>query len=87
MIAISLTLLSFIAAIVVYRRFCFKTLTPPKPRPAAFRLFTPTTLLDFNGVGDKPVYLAVCGRVFDVTGGKHFYGPVNFRFLTQSTVD
>lgn len=87
MIAISLTLLSLIAAIVIYRRFCFKMPTLQKPPPAAFRLFTPTTLLDFNGADDKPVYLAMCGRVFDVTGGKHFYGPVNSRFLTQSTVD
>ncbi|PKX92071.1 cytochrome b5-like heme/steroid binding domain-containing protein [Aspergillus novofumigatus IBT 16806] len=29
----------------------------------------------YNGEGDKPVYLAVRGRVFDVTPGKNFYGP------------
>lgn len=23
----------------------------------------------------KPVLLAVCGKIFDVTAGKHFYGP------------
>ena len=49
---------------------------PEAPPPVVFRTFTPTTLLPNNGQGDKPVYLAVRGRVFDVTPGKGFYGPV-----------
>jgi len=40
-----------------------------------FRTFTPTTLLPFNGLSGAPVYLAIRGRVFDVTAGKNFYGP------------
>lgn len=51
--------------------------TPPLPVP---RLFCPTTLLNFNGADGKPVYLAVRGRVFDVTACKHFYGPVSSLF-------
>ncbi|RHZ62476.1 cytochrome b5-like heme/steroid binding domain-containing protein [Aspergillus thermomutatus] len=49
--------------------------SPKVSPPATLRDFSPTTLLDFNGAAGKPVYLAVRGRVFDVTPGKHFYGP------------
>ncbi|PYH41388.1 cytochrome b5-like heme/steroid binding domain-containing protein [Aspergillus saccharolyticus JOP 1030-1] len=48
---------------------------PKAPPPVVFRTFTPTTLLPYNGTGDQPVYLAVRGRVFDVTPGRNFYGP------------
>lgn len=48
----------------------------PKEEPAVvFRTFTPRTLLPYNGENDMPVYLAVRGRVFDVTRGRNFYGP------------
>jgi membrane-associated progesterone receptor component len=40
-----------------------------------FRTFTPRTLLPNNGTNDKPVYLAVKGKVYDVTPGRNFYGP------------
>ncbi|KAK0722008.1 cytochrome b5-like heme/steroid binding domain-containing protein [Lasiosphaeria miniovina] len=48
----------------------------PKEEPAVvFKTFTPRTLLPFNGENNMPVYLAVRGRVFDVTRGRNFYGP------------
>ncbi|KAK3319090.1 cytochrome b5-like heme/steroid binding domain-containing protein [Apodospora peruviana] len=48
----------------------------PKEEPAiVFRTFTPRTLLPYNGENNMPVYLAVRGRVFDVTRGRNFYGP------------
>ncbi|KAK4236520.1 cytochrome b5-like heme/steroid binding domain-containing protein [Achaetomium macrosporum] len=48
----------------------------PKEEPAVvFRTFTPRTLLPYNGENGMPVYLAVRGRVFDVTRGRNFYGP------------
>ncbi|KAL4958278.1 cytochrome b5-like heme/steroid binding domain-containing protein [Aspergillus filifer] len=48
----------------------------PKASPAVvFRTFTPKTLLPFNGENNQPVYLAVRGRVFDVSPGRNFYGP------------
>ncbi|KAH6856332.1 cytochrome b5-like heme/steroid binding domain-containing protein [Chaetomium sp. MPI-CAGE-AT-0009] len=48
----------------------------PKEEPAVvFRTFTPPTLLPYNGESGKPVYLAVRGRVFDVSRGRNFYGP------------
>lgn len=49
---------------------------PRGPPPVVFRTYTPKTLIEFNGENDKPVYLAVRGRVFDVTPGRNFYGPV-----------
>ena len=48
---------------------------PKAPPATVFRTFTPRTLIEYNGEGDKPVYLAIRGRVFDVTRGKNFYGP------------
>jgi membrane-associated progesterone receptor component len=40
-----------------------------------FRTFTPRTLLPNNGKDGQPVYLAVRGKVYDVTSGRNFYGP------------
>lgn len=48
---------------------------PAQPPPVVFKTFTPRTLLPFNGTEGKPVYLAVRGRVFDVSAGRNFYGP------------
>ena len=48
------------------------------PSPASFRIFTPSDLLDFNGTNGKGIYIAVRGRVFDVSTSKNFYGPVRY---------
>lgn len=48
---------------------------PQGPPPTVYRTYTPTSLIEFNGEQDRPVYLAVRGRVFDVTPGRSFYGP------------
>ncbi|GAB7362027.1 hypothetical protein MBLNU230_g2061t1 [Neophaeotheca triangularis] len=48
---------------------------PTPPPPTVFKTFTPVTLQPNNGVDNAPVYLAVRGRVFDVTPGRNFYGP------------
>ncbi|XMA15975.1 hypothetical protein WAI453_008766 [Rhynchosporium graminicola] len=73
---INLILLSLLAVTMYYR---FKP-TPPislpsAPSPVVFRTFTPPTLLPYNGLKNMPVYLAVRGKVFDVTPGRNFYGP------------
>ena len=48
----------------------------PKDQPATvFRIFTPPELEPFNGTNNMPVYLAVRGKIFDVTSGRNFYGP------------
>ncbi|KAL4772192.1 cytochrome b5-like heme/steroid binding domain-containing protein [Aspergillus nidulans var. acristatus] len=73
---INLVLFS-VFAFLVYTQFRPKppAVLPKAPAPVVFRTFTPKTLLPFNGENDKPVYLAVRGRVFDVTPGRNFYGP------------
>jgi len=48
---------------------------PKGPAAIVFKTFTPHTLLPNSGMNGMPVYLAVRGRVFDVTPGKNFYGP------------
>ena len=48
---------------------------PQGPAPIVFQTFTPRTLLKNNGQGTSPVYLAVRGKVYDVTSGRNFYGP------------
>jgi len=38
--------------------------------------FTPQLLKQYDGSDpSKPIYVAIKGRVFDVTTGKSFYGP------------
>ncbi|OAP59366.1 hypothetical protein AYL99_06664 [Fonsecaea erecta] len=48
---------------------------PPGPQPIVFKTFTPRTLLKYNGTDNSPVYLAVRGKVYDVSSGRNFYGP------------
>ncbi|KAI5290591.1 hypothetical protein KEM54_001089 [Ascosphaera aggregata] len=73
---VNLVLLGLLA-FVIYLQICPRpALTLPKrDAPQIFRVYTPTTLLRFNGENNAPVYLAVKGKVYDVTSGKNFYGP------------
>ncbi|KAL1889625.1 Dihydrodipicolinate synthase [Ceratocystis pirilliformis] len=50
---------------------------PQRPKPArVFEIFTPRTLRPYVGGGPgQPIYLAVRGRVFDVSARPEFYGP------------
>jgi membrane-associated progesterone receptor component len=76
MTPINLILLSLCVLIAYYRlRPRSKTVLPKPPPPTVFQTFTPRTLLHKNGTNGKPVYLAVRGKVFDVTSGRQFYGP------------
>lgn len=73
---INIFLLS-IFALLAYSRLRPKT-PPPSQKthsPTVFRIFSPPELKPYNGENNMPVYLAVRGRVFDVTSGKNFYGP------------
>jgi membrane-associated progesterone receptor component len=76
MTPINLILLSLFLLIAYYQlRPRPKILLPKAPPATVFQTFTPRTLLPKNGLNSEPVYLAVRGRVFDVTAGRHFYGP------------
>ncbi|KAL2001230.1 hypothetical protein VTN02DRAFT_2073 [Thermoascus thermophilus] len=73
---INLILLSlFVTLLYMHFRPKPQVSLPKGPAPVVFRTFTPSTLLPFNGADGGPVYLAVRGRVFDVTPGRNFYGP------------
>ncbi|CAI6340324.1 unnamed protein product [Periconia digitata] len=73
---INLVLLSLFVVLVYLRLKPAQPQTLPKaPPPIVFRTFTPPELFPYNGLNGMPVYLAVRGRVFDVTAGKNFYGP------------
>jgi membrane-associated progesterone receptor component len=76
MTPINLVLLSLLVFLVYLRLKPAKPQTLPRaPPPAVFRTFTPPELFPYNGLNGMPVYLAVRGRVFDVTSGRNFYGP------------
>ncbi|KAK8253812.1 cytochrome b5-like heme/steroid binding domain-containing protein [Phyllosticta capitalensis] len=68
-------LLLFVFLVYLRLRPKAPAVLPKAPAPVVFRTFTPKTLLPFNGEEGKPVYLAVRGRVFDVSPGRNFYGP------------
>ncbi|KAF2872206.1 cytochrome b5-like heme/steroid binding domain-containing protein [Massariosphaeria phaeospora] len=73
---INLVLLSLFVVLVYLRLKPAKPQTLPRAPPATvFRTFTPPELFPYNGQNGMPVYLAVRGRVFDVTAGRNFYGP------------
>ncbi|KAF2429201.1 DNA damage response protein, partial [Tothia fuscella] len=76
MTPINLILFSLLIVIVYLQLRPKAPLTLPKaPPPTVFKTFTPPTLLPYSGENGMPVYLAVRGRVFDVTSGRNFYGP------------
>jgi hypothetical protein len=65
------------------------TVPPPKQhRPRVFETFVPKTLVKYNGRHDPnlPIYLAIKGKVYDVTPGRTFYGPGKYCFYMRRAV-
>ena len=73
---INFILLALFILLAYYRLRPTPPVTLPKgPPPVVFQTYTPRTLLKSNGENGKPVYLAVKGKVYDVSPGRNFYGP------------
>ncbi|MCJ1244763.1 hypothetical protein MMC30_001963 [Trapelia coarctata] len=73
---VNLILFSLLIVLAYMRLRPTPPMTLPKaPPPIVFRTFTPPELKPFNGEKNMPVYIAVRGKVFDVTPGRQFYGP------------
>ena len=73
---INFVLLALLLLLAYYRlRPAAPVALPKGPPPVVFQTYTPRTLLKNNGENGKPVYLAVRGKVYDVSPGKNFYGP------------
>ena len=72
-----------IGLVVVLGYISFKTFLEPapkqipvsKPKVVVFRNFTPVELSAFDGKNGSDIYLAVAGKVFDVSSKPDFYGP------------
>ncbi|KAI9738064.1 MAG: hypothetical protein M1818_005492 [Claussenomyces sp. TS43310] len=76
MTPINLILVALFILIAYYQLRPKSNVALPKQPPAiVFRTFTPHELLPNHGRNGAPVYLAVRGKVFDVTPGRQFYGP------------
>ncbi|CAF9926233.1 MAG: hypothetical protein GOMPHAMPRED_004081 [Gomphillus americanus] len=73
---INLLLITLLAGLIYFRlRPTTLPTLPSPPPPIVFKTFTPPSLQPYNGEKGMPVYLAVRGRVFDVSPGRNFYGP------------
>ncbi|KAM8945421.1 neudesin [Pelodytes ibericus] len=67
--------LSLLCILLLGRASQSPTLVDPSAEHEPVRLFTDEDLAGYNGEQeDQPIYMAVKGTVFDVTGGKAFYG-------------
>ncbi|ORY49194.1 cytochrome b5, partial [Rhizoclosmatium globosum] len=73
-----------LGAVVAYLVFAISTtdktaaagVPPPKHQDVIeLKNFTPKELAEFDGRKSKTIYLAVKGKVYDVTPGASFYGP------------
>jgi membrane-associated progesterone receptor component len=48
-----------------------------------YTIYTPTSLAPFDGKDGGRILLAIDGIVFDVSHGRHFYGPGTFSVIEK----
>lgn len=77
-----LTTIIIVLAVVYFLKSIFSDMRTSNPLAASETddtvvsgKFTPQTLAKYNGKDDPKIFMAVRGRVFDVSNGATFYGP------------
>lgn len=75
---INLALLGVLGYLIYQETRPLPTLKPSAPiekKVIEQRDFTPKELAQFNGMNGSKIYLAIEGKVYDVSGKADFYGP------------
>ncbi|XP_013922211.1 PREDICTED: membrane-associated progesterone receptor component 1 [Thamnophis sirtalis] len=60
---------------------------PPPPPKLKRRDFTLAQLRPFDGQTDPHILMAINGKVFDVSRGRKFYGPVKYHYVGKLLKD
>lgn len=77
----------FLSSFLIYVVYSYFT-PPPYQLPIAkhpettiFREYTPKQLREYDGrTPQTKIYMGVCGKVYDVSRGRNFYGPGIYNF-------
>ena len=73
------SIVSYLTTETLFYRYEFPNLMELKdsyfPKPVTLRNFTLEELAEFDGADGKPIYLAIKGKVYDVTSKPTAYGP------------
>jgi membrane-associated progesterone receptor component len=75
---LNLALLAILGYIAYQQFFSPKPAPPPPPKHKKvieIKDYTPKELAKFNGENGAPIYLAISGKVYDVSSKPDFYGP------------
>jgi membrane-associated progesterone receptor component len=64
----------------ISKRLPRKPITYPRSHPSVqtMQYIDLKQLMKYNGVNDSKMYIAIKGKIYDVTKAKDFYGPGNF---------
>lgn len=87
-IKILLILVGILVISIIAYKYNYNKNLPPLPVPAFLTTFTLEEVVKYNGQDPTlPIYMVYDGLVYDVTGGKDFYGTGNaYNYLTGRDV-